>query len=277
MTVLPVSACGSATDAGQATAEHSSGAARGLPSSHVHGVDVNPADGAVYLATHDGLFRYGPVGPEQIGPRIDLMGFTVAGPDRFYASGHPGEGSDLPNPVGLIESTDAGRTWRSLSRQEQSDFHALAASSTGIVGFDGALRISADGRAWQTVTPPAAPYALAAAPSGAAVVATTGEGPIRSMDGGRTWTALQGAPLLGLVDWAGGPTVAGVTVDGTVFVSTDAGLTWQRRGDVKARPQAIGAATSSAGALRVLVVTADAVLQSNDAGATFAQLPEGAG
>jgi len=34
----------------------------------------------------------------------------VAEPDHFYASGHPGEGADLPDPVGLIEATDAGRT-----------------------------------------------------------------------------------------------------------------------------------------------------------------------
>ena len=38
-------ACGSASDlsGGQASA------LGGVPSSHVHGVDVNPADGAVYL------------------------------------------------------------------------------------------------------------------------------------------------------------------------------------------------------------------------------------
>ena len=84
--------------------------AQPLPSAHVHGVGINPGDGLVYLATHDGLFRYGPAGPERVGAVNDLMGFTIAGPDHFYASGHPGPGSDLPNPVGLVESTDAGRT-----------------------------------------------------------------------------------------------------------------------------------------------------------------------
>ena len=106
-------------------------AADGLPSPHVHGVAVNPADDRVYLATHDGLFRYDPTGPQRIGPVIDLMGFTVAGPDHFYASGHPGQGTDLPDPVGLLESTDAGHTWTALSRQGQSDFHALTASPAG--------------------------------------------------------------------------------------------------------------------------------------------------
>jgi len=235
---------------------------------------VNPADGTVYLATHDGLFRYGGSGPEQVGPVIDLMGFTVAGPDHFYASGHPGEGADLPNPVGLIESTDAGRTWRVLSRQGDSDFHTLASSSAGVVGFDGRLRISADGRTWQDLAVPAAPFSLAAAPDGRAVVATTEGGPIRSADGGRTWTAVTGAPLLGLVAWADGQTVAGIAADGGVFVSTDAGLTWQRRGGVQGRPQAVGVASVSGG-LRILVATGDAVVESTDGGAAFSRLPAG--
>jgi photosystem II stability/assembly factor-like uncharacterized protein len=235
---------------------------------------VNPADGTVYLATHDGLFRYGGSGPKRVGPVIDLMGFTVAGPDHFYASGHPGEGAGLPNPVGLIESTDAGRTWRALSRQGESDFHTLAASSAGVVGFDGGLRISADGRTWQDLAVPAAPFSLAAAPDGRAVVATTESGPIRSPDSGRTWTAVAGAPLLGLVAWADGETVAGITADGSVFVSTDAGLTWQRRGRVQGQSQAVGAA-SVTGGLRVLVATDDAAVQSTDGGATFSRLPTG--
>src|SRR5512146_2926265 len=121
--VALLTACGSAANSGSRDAARGAG---GLPSSHVHGVDVNPADGTVYLATHDGLFRYGGSGPQRVGPVIDLMGFAVVGPDHFYASGHPGEGADLPDPVGLIESTDAGRTWRALSRQGKSDFHTVA-------------------------------------------------------------------------------------------------------------------------------------------------------
>ena len=129
--------------------EHSDQGTVGLPSPHVHGVAVNPGDDRVYLATHHGLFRYDDTGPSRVGPVIDLMGFTIAGPDRFYASGHPGEGTDLPNPVGLLESRDAGLTWSQLSRQGQSDFHALAATSSGVVGSDGTLRASPDGRQWR--------------------------------------------------------------------------------------------------------------------------------
>lgn len=112
----------------------------------MHGIAVNRADDQVYLATHDGLFRYDAEGPTRIGPVIDLMGFSVVGPDHFYASGHPGPGVDLPQPVGLISSTDGGHTWDPLSRQGESDFHALTASTAGVVGYDGiALRSTSDG------------------------------------------------------------------------------------------------------------------------------------
>ncbi len=94
---------------------------------------TSPADGLVYLATHDGLFHYDDSGPVRVGPVIDLMGFTVVGPDHFYASGHPGPGVELPAPVGLIESRDGGATWDPLSRQGESDFHALTASDAGVV------------------------------------------------------------------------------------------------------------------------------------------------
>ncbi len=250
-------------------------ASGGLPSPHVHGVAVNPADSRVYLATHDGLFRYDASGHTRVGPVIDLMGFTVAGPDHFYASGHPGPGTELPEPVGLIESSDGGLTWSPLSRQGQSDFHALAAAGAGVVGFDGTLRSSADGRTWTTLDPPVEPYALAASPDGEILLATSPSGPARSTDGGANWSPVNRAPLLQVVDWADTSTVVGVTPDGTVAVSNDSGATWTTRADIGGAPQAVGADVPADGSLRVLVVTTTAVMNSTDGGATFAPLDGG--
>ena len=57
----------------------------------VHGLGLNPADGDLYTATHFGLFRVAADGvAERVGESLqDTMGFTVVGPDRFVASGHP--------------------------------------------------------------------------------------------------------------------------------------------------------------------------------------------
>jgi hypothetical protein len=82
-----------------------------LLSTHVHGVAIDPGDGALLLATHEGLVQVGDDGElTAAGPVIDLMGFTLTGPDHYLASGHPGLRTDLPQPVGLIESTDGGET-----------------------------------------------------------------------------------------------------------------------------------------------------------------------
>ena len=256
------------------TAENTGGGytAVGLPSAHVHGVALNPADGRVYLASHDGLFRYDAAGPVQVGPVIDLMGFTIAGPDRFYASGHPGPGVDLPQPVGLIESVDGGATWAVRSRGGESDFHTLTAAGDGVLGFDGALRQSTDERTWTVLDPPVDPYAVAASGDGRQVVITSQSGPLRSSDGGQTWEAMDSAPLLQVVDWADAQTVVGVTPTGSVAVSEDAGATWTTRAETGTAPQAVGAHTTVDGTLGVLVVTADTVLESSDGANTFAPL-----
>jgi hypothetical protein len=193
--VATLSACGASGDA--SNGGHQAGqASGGLPSAHVHGVDVDPADGLVYLATHEGLFRYDVSGPRQVGPTIDLMGFAVA-----------------------------------------------------------------------------APHALAASPTGKVVVATAPTGPVRSTDGGRTWAPSADAPPLMVINWASGDTVAGVTPEGEVAISTDAGLTWQLRAELKAQPHAVGAELTDGGKPRLLVVTDDAIRESTDGGTTFTKLP----
>ena len=62
------------------------------------------------------------------------MGFTVVGPDHFLAGGHPGDESSAS--VGLIESTDAGATWTSLSLNGRADFHSLQARHGFVYGYD---------------------------------------------------------------------------------------------------------------------------------------------
>ena len=240
---------------------------------HVHGVAGEAGSDAVLVAAHNGLFRLSADGDVQVGPTIDLMGFAVAAPGRYLASGHPGPGVDLPEPVGLIESVDQGQSWQPLSRQGQSDFHALTASPAGVLGYDGTLQRSTDGLSWEQLQIPSAPASLSAGPDGNQVLATTEQGLLHSTDAGSTWAPILGAPLLQLVDWSpdGGGAV-GVDPQGQVWTSQDRALTWQPAADLAAPPQAMDVGSTPDGGSRVLVVTGSAIAESRDGGQTFTDL-----
>ncbi|MEX5717379.1 F510_1955 family glycosylhydrolase [Geodermatophilus maliterrae] len=216
------------------------------------------------------MLTVGEQGLTTVGPVLDLMGFTVAGPGHYLASGHPGLHVDLPQPVGLIETTDGGHTWTPLSRQGQSDFHALTVSDTGVLGYDGTLVASPDGQTWAPLAIPAEPHTLAAAPDGGQVLATTEQGLLRSTDDGATWVLDADAPLLQVVTWADRTTAVGVDPAGTLWTSVDAADTWQPGTQLGSPPQAVAAAATGDG-LRIAAVTVDVVLESVDGGRTFTE------
>lgn len=240
------------------------------PYSHVHGMSVDPETGRILLATHEGLFDVTSDAPERVGPVIDLMGFSPVGADRFYASGHPGPGSDLPDPAGLIHSTDGGKTWEPLSRQGESDFHALTVTRNGVLGYDGEMRLTGDLETWTTVDTVIQPRDLTGTPLSPIVLATTEEGVQRSDDGGKSWELPADAPVLLLTAFADETTAVGVAPDGAVQVSRDAGKSWQPSGGVvSGQPEAIAATPGDDGQLQIWVATTDGIGHSADGGATF--------
>lgn len=142
---------------------------------HVHGLGVNPADGALFVATHTGLFRSAPgkQRSRRVGERFqDTMGFTVTGPDRFLGSGHPDGRDGLPPFLGLLRSTDAGRSWEPVSLLGKRDFHVLEAAGKRVYGYgsdfasrEANLLVSDDGgRSWEQRTPPEPLLSLAIDP-----------------------------------------------------------------------------------------------------------------
>ncbi|MEO5314416.1 exo-alpha-sialidase [Pseudarthrobacter sp. CC12] len=245
-------------------------ATSGLPGTHIHGLTISGDTSQVLMATHDGLFDVTKEPATKIGATNDLMGFTP-GKDQgsFYASGHPGPGSDLPEPLGLMKSSDGGKTWEPLSRQGESDFHALTTTRSGIVAYDAELRTSPDGKTWKTVAAGFAPAALAGHPDSDTVLATTQQGVQRSTDGGNTWTLQKQAPVIQFATFPRPTEAVGVEPDGTVHYSADAGATWARKGRIDGQVQAIAAATGTDGNLSVWAATAEGVLVSTDGGATF--------
>lgn len=251
---LALVACGSGRETGRrpgtAGGALATGGAPGVI--HVHALGINPKDGALFAATHTGLFRIPAGGPaERVGDRFqDTMGFTVVGPDHFLGSGHPDlrdyHAGRLPPLLGLIESRDGGKTWQPVSLLGQADFHTLRAAHGRIYGFEstsGSFMVSADGTVWETrsrlamrdfVVSPTDPEAL--------ITATPGE-VRRSADGGRSWELLD-APALALLSWPAADALWGVTAAGMVFRSSDGGTTWQHQGSLPGPPEALLASGS---------------------------------
>ncbi|WP_253905770.1 F510_1955 family glycosylhydrolase [Arthrobacter sp. H5] len=240
----------------------------GYPTGHIHGMTVNESTNRILLATHDGLFDVSAYPAQQIGPTIDLMGFTSGLNGTLYASGHPGPSVDLPDPVGLIRSDDAGHTWNAVSLTGESDLHALTTAEGRIIAFDGQVKTSEDGSEWTESGTDIQPFNLAGSSTSNMVLATTEQGLQRSTDAGLTWNSVSDAPLL-LLTAIAGPSAAGVSPDGRIFVSPDAGSTWEERGSIGETPAAFTAHPTSHGPLEIWVATQAGVSVSTDDGQTF--------
>ncbi len=178
---------------------------------HVHGLGINPKDRALFLATHTGLYRAaeGQKEATRVADRYqDTMGFTVIGPDRFLGSGHPDGRENLPPFLGLIESTDAGRSWRPVSLLGKADFHVLEAAGETVYGFGSDFETGKErllvsqnrGKDWDERSTPKPLTSLAIdLEDPQTVVASSERGLLRSDDEGRDWQDLSGDP--GLLGW----------------------------------------------------------------------------
>ncbi|MCV7059306.1 F510_1955 family glycosylhydrolase [Mycolicibacterium gilvum] len=237
---------------------------------HIHGLGINPSDEKLYVATHYGLYTVEPdQAPQRVGDLAqDFMGFTVTGPDDFLASGHP-DPADRQQPphLGLIKSSDAGRSWESLSLHGSADFHALEYRHGRVYGHDsqsGTVMVSLDEQSWQRRAKVAA-FDLAVSPADAdEILATTRQGLLRSTDGAMTFGAVSGAPALVLVSWPERGPLLGADLQGTLYTSTNNGQTWQPQHALNAKPQALFADGDG----QVYIATDTAIYTSTDDGAT---------
>jgi hypothetical protein len=222
---------------------------------HVHGLGINPADQSLLIATHTGTYRVEPNERRAVrigDSRQDTMGFTVAGPNHFLGSGHPdlreATEKDLPPHLGLIESRDAGRSWRNISLLGEADFHVLRFARERVYGYDATndrLLVSRDrGRTWRDVARPARLIDLAVDPANTTGVVASGEGGLYvSTDDGETWRRV--APRVGLLAWPARERLFLVDGEGEVLRSSDGGRTWSRVGHIGGTPAAFLAQTPS--------------------------------
>ncbi|MGI8660889.1 MAG: F510_1955 family glycosylhydrolase [Thermoleophilaceae bacterium] len=243
---------------------------------HVHGLGVNPSDGALFLATHTGLFRL-PEGENKQAERVagryqDTMAFTIVGPDRFLGSGHPDGREDLPPYLGLIESRDAGAGWRPISLLGKVDFHVLEIAGKTVYGFGSDFESRAPtflasddrGRTWAERAAPEPLLALAINPLDSRRIVASGDSVNVSGDGGRTWRTVGAKP--GLLAWPSPKRLYSVDERGVVAVSATGGRSWQATGSLGGAP----AAFESAGSRRLVAALHDGtVKESRNGGMTW--------
>lgn len=180
---------------------------------HLHGLGYSADGKQLIVPAHDGLVMY-ENGQWRVpdAPVNDYMGYAPAD-DGFYSSGHPGLDTKLVNPLGLVKSSDLGKTLTTLAFEGESDFHMMAVGYTSH-----------------------AIYVVNTSPN-----SKLGVGLSYSLDDAATWTQSNAQGLTGqLVQLAAHPlqanVIAAVTQDGS-FLSTDHGQTFERLAGVD-RPTA---------------------------------------
>lgn len=269
-------ACGGSSEAPEPTGADAPPATGDPGLVHVHGLGENPKDGALFVATHTGLFRIeGPGAPaKRVGDRYqDTMGFTVTGPDRFLGSGHPDGRDGLPPFLGLIETSDAGATWKPRSLQGEADFHVLEASAGRVYGFGAdwdtrkaQFLVSEDGgRRWVQRAVPEPLVSLAIHPRDPGHVVAGGDNGLhRSSDGGARWQPLDGGTAL--LSWPVADRLYAIDMEGAVQVSHNGGREWTARGEAGGAP----AAFEATGRDELYVATHDGTIKrSTDGGRSW--------
>lgn len=234
--------------------------------SHVHSVVSDGDD--IILATHYGLHVWDGTGWAPRGESFDVMAL-VSYDGLLYASGHPGASQNLPDPLGLKVSADGGETWEHRSLLGEVDFHLLSVAAETIVGvaanYGEVVRSTDGGISWSTVNVPSLTD-MSVSPHSSEELMVASEGSLLlSTDGGATFQPVEAPPGVQLITWT----------DDLVVVSIGSSLFYRANSAAGfvALPHEFRAISHLAvKGNKILVVDADGVSVSNDAGETFLAL-----
>jgi hypothetical protein len=220
---------------------------------YVNALDIDPATGDFLLTTNRGFFRIDAKtdaverlrGTIAVGRASSTVGTFLellsTGPGRLIGSGHPDKSGALPPFLGLISSDDGGRSWKSVSRLGEADFHKLVVKHDRVYGFDavlGAMLISRDGGHTfvERFTPPGLVIDFEVDPGDPEhLLAATETRLVRSTDGGRRWRPIDTGDAIRLV-WPAADALYRAQKDGTVERSRDGGEGWKPVGKVPGEP-----------------------------------------
>ncbi len=215
---------------------------------HVHEL-VEGEDGLL-IATHSGLFNIEESDTAVLvgDGRHDLMALAVAADGSLVASGHP----DLRDPdwqrdgkpphMGLARSVDGGVDWQQSNLVGEADFHAIVPLTEGgyiAAESSGSIMSSPNGIDWDTlaelelrdlVVNPTTPLHL---------LGTTYADELQeSIDGGATWSLVEDAPPVALLQWTGAG-IVGIRPDGTLLTASSPAGPWTSRAVVSGKPEAL--------------------------------------
>ena len=232
---------------------------------HIH--SIKAFGNKALIGTHNGLFEFQaqnsmkPVGAE----RFDIMGLAVS-EETIFASGHPGKGSKLPNPVGLLRSDDAGKSWRKISLQGSVDFHFLQAGKSELYGADaqtGNLMYSSNlGKSWKTLgTNPFSDIAISNLNPGHAF-ALEKTGLIKTSDSFSSRTRIKSSFEVSSVEYDGKLLYAASGRD--IYTSKDEGKNWKKIATFK-----LDVADISVSNKIIVAIVGNEVLVSRDNGKSF--------
>jgi hypothetical protein len=252
---------------------------------YVNALDVDPRDGSLLLTTNRGFWRIDPVedtvarvrGTVTAGSRSSPVGtfleLKVVGPGRLIGSGHPDELGSLPNFLGLIESDDAGRTWRVISRLGDADLHKIVLAHDRMYAFDavlGALLVSHDGgRTFvEQFTPRGLIIDFEVDPGDPERIFAANDAELfRSQDGGKSWRAVARGDGIRLA-WPAPGAFYRAERDGTVQRSRDGGESWEPAGSVPGEPYKFKAKGPEA---LLLALSDGTVVETKDGGRTWTE------
>ncbi len=247
----------------------------------VNTLDIDPATGDFLLTTNKGFWRIAKDGStvtqfkgtitaegtsDSVGTFLEIRS---TGPGQLLGSGHPDKLGTLPNFLGLLRSTDGGKTWSAVARLADADLHKIVLRHNRLYAFDAvlsAMLTSNDGG--KTFTEEFTPRGLMidfevdpANPE--RIVASTDTELFRTDNGGKSWRPLTKADGIRLA-WP--QALYRADKDGTIRVSGNGGTAWREVGHVAGEPYELRATGPKA---LFLVLSDGSILETTDGGATW--------
>ena len=233
--------------------------------SHIHHVKV--VENKVLVLTHEGLYELvGKNDMKLVGKdKLDVMGFTTLG-KALFASGHPSQGSKMPNPIGLVKSLDGGSTWKAVSLVGKVDFHFLEGARSDLYGADsqtGNLIYSANsGETWSSLGSNSfTDIAVSPDTSGMAIAINNSE-LLLTKNAFKSTTKIKTALKFTQVEWRNSGLYA--LSGNTLYKSTNSGKTWTKLNTFKGVPGILSASDQM-----MLVTVGSDIYTSSNTGKKF--------